>query len=102
MKTNWKNPWDDAIPVPLEELSECVYGIGQSCGSKDGSFIMTAEHMLNHWKERSKKLDAYILPQSDGRHCIGVRYGNRGDQYFSPMADLEKVKALYEKYRAKS
>ena len=98
-KPHWKNPWDDAIPVPIEELVECAHGIGESWGDIDGtSFIMTKERMLEHWKQAGDKLDAYILPCPSGWHCIGIRYGAEGSQYLSPAANKEKVAALLRKY----
>lgn len=30
MKTYWINPWEDAIPVPIEELVECAYGLDKT------------------------------------------------------------------------
>lgn len=85
--------------VPIEELVECAHGLGEWWGDgKGGTFIMTKERMLAHWKEAGDKLDAYILPCSSGWHCIGIRYGAEGSEYLSPMGDKEKVIALLRKY----
>lgn len=99
-KPHWVNPWDDAIPVPIEELVECAMGIGESWRDHrtDTSFIMTKEIMLEHWKQSGDKLDAYILPCPSGWHCIGIRYGAEGSQYLSPAGDKDKVTALLRKY----
>lgn len=98
----WPNPWADVIVyVTLEELAECFGGLGQSCGRSDGSsFIWTKELVLAHWRTAGKRLDPYILPQPNGWHSIGIRYGSKGSQYLSPMGDDKKVTALLKKYRA--
>ncbi len=102
--THWINPWDDAIPVPIEELAECHTGLGEMCGQygesgvRIGSFILTKENVLEHWKSAGDKLDAYILPCASGYHCIGIRYGNEGWEYLSPAGDKDKVQALLKKY----
>lgn len=99
--THWINPWADTVPVPIEELAECHYGLNKPCSRLDGdSFILTKEIILEHWRSgKSDKLDAYILPQPDGDHCIGIRYGNKGSEYLSPFGDKEKVQALLNKYK---
>lgn len=96
--THWVNPWEDAIPVPIEELAECHAGLGQLCGSAKGSFLLTKEKVLEHWGSAGKNLDAYILPQPGGYHCIGIRYGAECSEYLSPAGDKEKVQALLNKY----
>ncbi len=96
---HWNNPWEDAVPVPIEELAECHMGLGQSCGDVDGSsFILTKDRVLEHWCQYGEKLDAYILPCRSGWHSIGVRYGNEDPQYLSPAGDKEKVVALLRRY----
>lgn len=96
--TYWINPWEDAIPVTLEELAECHAGLDQLCGSANGSFLLTKENVLEHWRSRGDKLDAYILPQPSGYHSIGIRYGAKGSEYLSPAGDKEKVQNLLDKY----
>jgi hypothetical protein len=97
--THWTNPWNDAIPVTLLELAACHYGLGKPCGALDGSsVILTIDHILAHWRQYGNKLDAYILPQPNGWHSIGVRYGNEGQQYLSPAGDRERVTALLNHY----
>lgn len=98
IKINWVNPWEDAIPVPIEELAECHAGLGQLCGSAAGSFKLTQVSVLEHWRTAGDKLDAYILPSPSGYHSIGIRYGNEGSEYLSPAGDKEKVQALLDKY----
>lgn len=96
---HWKNPWKDAIPVPIEELVECVHGIDQMWSDMSGSsFIMTKELMLKHWESYGEYLDAYILPCASGYHSIGIRYGNKGNEYLSPLGNQEKVEKLLKKY----
>ena len=100
MKTHYNNPWEDAIPVPIEELVECALGIGDRWSDQNGhSFIMTKEIMLKHWKDAGELLDAYILPCNSGFHCIGIRYGNEGYEYLSPGANQLKTAELLEKYK---
>ena len=97
---HWINPWEDAIPVPIEELAECHEGLDKFYGTMDPGvkILMTKERILAGWKQDGDKLDAYILPQSNGWNCIGVRYGNEGSEYLSPMANQEKTRALLKKY----
>lgn len=99
---HWHNPWQDSITVPIEELVECVKGIGERWSDLNGNyFIMTKEDMLSHWKSYGDKLDAYVLECVFGMHCIGIRYGNDGSQYLSPACDYAKAKALIDKHRSK-
>lgn len=101
MKTHWQNPWTEAVTVPIEELVECVYGIGERYFDSSGVyFIMTKEQMLSDWRVfAGDKLDAYILPGKNGMsHSIGIRYGNNGPEYLSPFGVQEKIQALLEKY----
>ena len=97
MKAHWKNPWEDALIVPIKELAECHAGIGSLYSDMQGNkFLMTREVVLEHWSYH-KIVDAYILPSGD-EFCMGIRYGNEGNDYLSPMGNQEKLKALYEKY----
>lgn len=85
--------------MPIEELAECHGGLGQLYGNLDGSSaILTKEEVLRHWRTAGDKLDAYILPQPSGDHCIGIRYGNDGSDYLSPLGDTKKVQALLKQY----
>ena len=98
-KPHWKNPWNDVVYVPIEELAECDYMLGKSCGMPDGtSVLVTKEFILEHWRSCGDKLDAYILPQPSGFHSIGIRYGAEGSEYISPMGDEDKVQELLNKY----
>lgn len=102
-QTHWKNPWNDAIVVPIEELVECAHGLGEMWDDDKNQFLMTKEVMLQHWRQAGDKLDAYILRGNPGfQHCIGVRYGNEGHQYLSPYGDQEKIQKLLEKYAKRS
>jgi hypothetical protein len=102
IKVHWNNPWNDAIPVPIEELAECYEGLGKSClDSRDNStFIWTVEKVLAHWRQKpTEKLDAYVLLCPSGMHCMGIRYGNKDSQYLSPAGDPKKLEALAKKYQ---
>ncbi len=97
---HWPNPWLDVVYVPIEELAEVAHGLGQQWSDVDGSsFIMTKERMLEYWHQNGDKLDAYILPQPSGWHCIGIRYGAEDSQYLSPGCNRAKTEALLCKYR---
>jgi len=94
------NPYDDAaVYVPLEEMAECV--AGGWIGLGDGTTVRkTPEFVYSRWIEQyGERLDAYVLPQPNGRHLLGVRYGSEGSQYLSSEAgDPEKVEALLRRY----
>jgi hypothetical protein len=97
--THWVNPWEDAIPVPIEELAECHAHLGGTYRNMNGdAFPLTKETILEHWGNAGEKLDAYVLPCPSGEHCIGIRYGAEGSEYLSPAGDKEKVQALLNKY----
>ena len=90
MTPHWhdENPWrDDIIYVTLEEAAACCDG-------------RTVEGYLSVWWRASNALDAYILPQPSEHHDIGVRWGSRGEQYFSPANNVERTQALLDKYRS--
>jgi hypothetical protein len=97
--THWINPWEDAIPVPIEELAECHAHLGGTYRNMNGdAFPLTKETILEHWGNAGEKLDAYVLPCVSGYHSIGIRYGAEGSEYLSPAGDKEKVQALLNKY----
>lgn len=96
---HWHNPFIGVVNVSLDELSLCHNDIGKWTRHRDGdSFILTPEILIGEWSQRGNKLDAYILPQPDGFHDIGIRYGNGIEQYISPYGNKEKVQALLNKY----
>jgi hypothetical protein len=100
---NWHdvNPWADQIVyVPAEELAEAIAGGSTRLGSLAGPIVpYDAAFILERWR-RHPAIDAYILPQPEGRHSVGVRYGAEGSEYYSPHnQNPEKVQALLEKYR---
>lgn len=96
----WKNPWNDVVIVPIEELVECAHGLNEVWSSAEGNFLMTKELLLEQWRSAGEKLDAYILPGRNGRnHCIGIRYGAKGNQYLSPHGVQSKIQTLLEKYQ---
>ena len=99
--THWINPWDNAIPVPVEELAEVLAG-GTVFGSDNKPVPYDKEYLLNYWGSFGDKLDAYLLENTMSPHGLssGIRYGNRGDRYLSPyIRDIEKARILLEKYR---
>lgn len=94
------NPWrDDIVYVPIERLAECV--AGGTIREIDGSVVpYDVARVLRHFGQVGRrKLDAYILPQPDGFHSLGVRYGAAGSEYYSPHnAHPEKTQALLEEF----
>ena len=103
--THWENPWADcAVNVPLHELAEALAS-DDLCGMPDGSReVMDAGHYLRFFAQGGDKLDAYILePRSDAHDydfSVGVRFGNEGNQYYSPYArNSVPIRVLYEKYK---
>jgi hypothetical protein len=87
MTPHWHqhNPWNDQIVyVPIERLAECCAGgtildVGGVVRPYDVAWL------LAHWASCGRdKLDAYILPQPNGLHSLGVRWGAEGSEYFSP------------------
>jgi hypothetical protein len=101
--THWhdQNPWRDQITyVPIERLAECVaHG---TIGDADGVVRpYDVAWLLAHWAQCGRdKLDAYILPQPDGRHSLGVRWGAEGSEYYSPHNfHPEKTAALLQEFK---
>lgn len=87
MKTHWhdQNPWRDTVVyVPIERLAECVAGGTIQIGLEGPTVQYDVAYVLAHWAKYGDKLDAYILPQPGGRHCIGVRFGAGDSEYLSP------------------
>ncbi len=99
--THWINPWDDAIPVSIEELAACHVGLNEYWldASTNTRFLMTEEKLLEHWRTAGDKLDPYVLECSSGYHCIGIRYGNEPSEYLSPAGDKDKIRSLLNKYK---
>lgn len=95
--THWINPWENAIPVPVEELAEALAeGTVGTDYDKD--------YLIKYWGTFGDKLDAYFLenPLSPYGLSAGVRFGNRGDRYLSPyIRDIGKARTLLNKYRVK-
>lgn len=83
------NPWaDNVIYLPdLAELSACL--------NPDQPLSQ-----LERWeRERDARLlDAYILPQPDGQHSCGIRWGKEGEEYYSPYIDPYIASLLISKY----
>ena len=106
MTPHWHNvnPWRDQIVyVPIERLAECVAG-GTILDADGVVRPYNVAWLLAHWAQCGRdKLDAYILPQPNGLHSLGVvRYGAEGSEYFSPHnAHPEKTKALLAEFRSK-
>ena len=90
------NPWADRIVyVPLVELAHCAAG-GNVTLPNGETVPHDFERVLSHWRQCGReKLDGYILPQPSGDHSLGVRYGKRGEQYYSPHNANPEKRATY-------
>jgi hypothetical protein len=94
------NPWRDKIVyVPPEELAEALAD-GSQVRLPDGSVVeYTAELMLEHWRQNSYEIDAYLLPGQPLGFSVGIRYGSHGSEYLSPyVRDQSKIEALHARY----
>lgn len=86
------NPWPEALPVPLPELLDVLI---TSNYRRDVELLHAAGPM-----------DAYLLPDGDPLNsdsgepwfCAGIRHGEEGREYLSPMPDMPKALALWNKY----
>lgn len=78
------NPWaDKAVYVPVEDLAEAVSGGTIMVGSDRRIVDRDARYLLQSWSAYGDRLDAYILPQPQGQHAAGVRFGPRESDYLS-------------------
>lgn len=102
------NPWRDRLVyVPIEILVHCCTGGSITSLTGFGTKITVpndANFILAQWHDyrfRYGAIDGYILPQPDGNHSIGIRYGEEGSQYLSPYnANPELTEVLLAHYRA--
>lgn len=73
------NPWArNCVYISEEEMREVL---GESW----------PDEMLSAYGTR---LDAYIIPQPDGRYSFGIRYGKEGGDYLSPVIYREEGDAI--------
>lgn len=103
IKIHWheRNPWaDKVVYVPAEELAEAISG--GTAELQDGTIIpLDKEFFLSRWRKH-EKIDCYILPHpNDKYHSVGVRYGPKGHQYYSPYGrnwdELDKLLIKYQR-----
>jgi hypothetical protein len=102
MQPHWHeyNPWADRVVyVPIEELADAL--AGGDIRNVDGDVVpMDAEYLLEHWNSLGDHLDAYILPNGQLGHSVGIRYGAEGREYGSSHnRNPDLVDELLEKYR---
>jgi hypothetical protein len=80
------NPWADRLiyTASLEEWLDCLLHQGQRY----------------HYEQiaGSSKCDTYLLIQPNGEYCMGLRYGPKGEDYYSPTCNWERAKAVVDKY----
>lgn len=78
------NPWrGKAVYVPVRELAEVLSGYETVMVENGERILVDTETLLAHWGFPDRPLDAYILPQPGGRHCVGLRYGTDPSEYLS-------------------
>lgn len=95
--TYWTNPWENAVPVPLEALAEALAGgTIQVTGGRTVPF--DKDFILRHWAQYGDRLDAYVL---DGAwdFSAGVRYGPDGPDYLSPYIEEDRAKELLARFK---
>lgn len=100
---HFENPWQEAIPVPLEELAACV--AGGTISTPDGVKVYDVAYVLQSWRRYGETLDGYLLiagSQDPSTICVGVRFGEDGPQYLSPYCeDRQLAMSLVQKYGPK-
>lgn len=103
------NPWkNDIVYISLEEAAECCEGGLISLGVHNDNVTVQRDKwfLFQQWKLVGDKLDAYILPQPSGDHCIGIRYGKKDYQYLSPgiqnMQNLRKINEILKKFKTEN
>lgn len=90
MKLFWHehNPWKDrAIYLPdLKELSAVLNPTNP-------------ERDYNKWMQfHAEQVDAYVLPNNNGDHSVGIRYGAKDYEYYSPYVNRYLAALLISKY----
>lgn len=94
------NPWRERVVyVPLEELAE-ILADGRPARLSDGSTVeLTAEVLLENWRQYGFELDGYLLPGQPLGFAAGVRFGSRGSDYLSLyVPDQSKAEDLHARY----
>lgn len=87
--------WPEAFPIPVEALIRAT-----SQYNRRGNPGRT-EDTVRGFIESYGEGDAYLLPNVNGDHCLGYRYGSKGHQYLSFPAEPEDLAALYTRYAPK-
>lgn len=91
---HFKNPYPEALDVNLDDLIELV------AKSNNNPNPAASAERLRSWLSEYKKLDPYILPSNRGWHPLGLRYGNKPNQYLSFSPDKgEELDNLLNKAR---
>jgi hypothetical protein len=99
-EVHFKNPWPEAIPVPVQELVACC--AGGTVSTPNGVRSNDEAYLLERWRQFGEKLDGYLLiasSQDPTTLRVGVRYGPAGEQYLSPHCQNRQVAMdLLQKY----
>lgn len=95
------NPWrGKLVYVTLKELAHCVEKHDGIINTSNGPLPYDDAWIIKHWQQGGRyRLDAYIiLAQPSGEHSIGVRFGKRAEEYYSPMAHNRRTSKVLAKY----
>ena len=75
---HWTNPYPEALDTTIDEiLDHAVFG------TLNRDKIAYRESLKAIIFQHKEGLDPYILPSSNGHHCLGIRYGEKPFQYMS-------------------
>lgn len=84
--------WPEAFPIHVEALIRAT-----SRYNRKGNPART-EETVRSFIESYGEGDAYLLPNINGHHCLGYRYGSEGHQYLSFPAEQEDLDILHVRY----
>lgn len=77
------NPW----------ASKCVY-----VTEDDARHLIGDEYVEQVFRQYGRIVDAYLLPQPNGRYCFGIRYGISDNAYISPPVSADAARLIHNKY----
>ena len=84
--------WPEAFPIHVEALIRAT-----SRYNRKGNPART-EETVRSFIESYGEGDAYLLPNINGHHCLGYRYGSEGHQYLSFSAEQDDLDILHARY----
>jgi hypothetical protein len=101
------NPWaGKVIYISLEQWAICHDDLYQYTQVVHEDETFTVEFMDVKWiidraKRHGDKVDPYILPQPNGEHSLGLRYGPGESEYLSPPCNKVIAQRLIDSARRK-